>query len=196
MTEMEKEVLINDVTLYIENNSMIYDNVIVPVCNSLARKKCKGIYDDKKSKKAWYNVVNYGLQRYYDDVYQKCYADEYGYIAAWHYLLTTSERKQIADELQAFYAQEVDFLTNRLIKEHEKPSFVGVVKYCKWQRNDINGNGIYKVVVERGDNGNLVTGTSQYTDCFRGWLEGKKVKVFYHVTPKRKAIKLDDFEVL
>lgn len=141
-------------------------------------------------------VVNYGLQRYFVDVYKKCYVEEYGYISAWHYLLTTHERKRIADELQAFYAGEVDFLTDRLIKEHEEPSFVGVVKSCEWQRNDINGNGIYKVVVERSDNGNIVTGTSQNYNCFHGWLEGKKVKVFYHVTAKRKAVKFDDFKVL
>lgn len=196
MTEQGKQQLINDVTLYIENNSIIYDNVIMPVCNNLARKKFKGSYDDEKSKKAWHNVVNHGLQRYFKDVYQKYYADEYGHVSAWYYLLTTSERKQIADELQAFYAQGVNFLTNRLIKEHERPSFVGVVKSCKWQRNDINGNGIYKVVVERSDNGNIVTGTSQHTYCFHGWLEGKKVKSFYHVTPKRKSVKFNDFEVL
>lgn len=196
MTEQEKQQLINDFTLYIENTSMIYDNVIMPLCNNLARKKFKGTYDEGKAKKAWCNVVNCGLQRYFKDVYQKCYVDEYGYISAWHYLLTTHERKQIANELQAFYASEVDFLTNRLIKEHEKPSFVGVVKSCKWQRNDINGNGIYKAVVERSDNGDIVAGTSQHYNCFRGWLEGKKVEAFYHVTPKRKAVKFDDFKVL
>ena len=196
MTEQEKQQLINDFTLYIENTSMIYDNVIMPLCNNLARKKFKGSYDDEKARRAWCNVVNCGLQRYFKDVYQKCYVDEYGYISAWHYLLTTHERKQIANELQAFYASEVDFLTNRLIKEHEKPSFVGVVKSCKWQRNDINGNGIYKAVVERSDNGDIVAGTSQHYNCFRGWLEGKKVEAFYHVTPKRKAVKFDDFKVL
>ena len=196
MTEQEKQQLINDFTLYIENTSMIYDNVIMPLCNNLARKKFKGTYDEGKAKKAWCNVVNCGLQRYFKDVDQKCYVDEYGYISAWHYLLTTHERKQIANELQAFYASEVDFLTNRLIKEHEKPSFVGVVKSCKWQRNDINGNGIYKAVVERSDNGDIVAGTSQHYNCFRGWLEGKKVEAFYHVTPKRKAVKFDDFKVL
>lgn len=196
MNKQEKLGLMADVTIYIENTRMIYDNVIIPVCNNLARKKFKGTYDDGKAKRAWYNVVNYGLQRYYIDVYQKCYADEYGYISAWHYLLTTSERQQIADELQAFYASEVDFLTNRLIKENEKPSFVGVVKSCQWQHNDINGNGIYKVILERSDNGDMVTGTSQHYNCFHGYLEGKKVKVFYHVTPKRKAAKFDDFEIL
>lgn len=196
MTEQEKETLISDFTLYLKNDSIIYNNVIVPVCNSLARKKYKGVYDDEKSKKAWYNVVNYSLQRYYKDVYQKYYVDEYGYIAAWHYLLTTSERRQVADELQAFYADDIDFEANRLIKEHEKPSFVGVVKVCKWQRNDINGNATYKVVVVRDDNGDIVTGTSQDAQCFHGWLEGKKVKVFYHVTPKRKKLKFDDFKVL
>ena len=196
MTEQEKQQLINDFTLYIENTSMIYDNVIMPLCNNLACKKFKGSYDDEKARRAWCNVVNCGLQRYFKDVYQKCYVDEYGYISAWHHLLTVHERKQIADALQAFYSSEVDFLTNRLIKENEKPSFVGVVKSCQWQRNDINGNGIYKVVVERSDSGNIVTGTSQHTYCFHGWLEGKKVEVFYHVTPKRKAVKFDDFKVL
>lgn len=196
MTEQEKQQLINDFTLYIENNSDLYRGMIVPTCNSLARKKFKGTYDDEKARRAWYNVVNYGLQGYYKDVYQEYYADKYGNMSAWYNLLTTHERKQIADELQAFYASEVDFLTNRLIKEHEKPSFVGVVKSCEWQRNDINGNGIYKVVVERSENGNIVTGTSQHTYCFHGWLEGKKVEVFYHVTPKRKAVKFDDFKVL
>lgn len=196
MTEQEKLGIMADVTIYIENTRMIYDNVIMPVCNSLARKKFKGVYEDGKAKKSWYNVVNYGLQRYFVDVYQEYYANKYGNISAWHYLLTTSERRQIADELQAFYAGEVDFLTNRLIKENEKPSFVGVVKSCEWQRNDINGNGIYKVALERSDNGNVVTGTSQDYNCFHGWLEGKKVKVFYHVTPKRKAVKFDEFQLL
>lgn len=196
MTEQEKQQLINDFTLYIENNSDLYRGMIIPTCNSLARKKYKGSYDDEKARRAWYNVVNYGLQGYFFDVYKKYYADEYSHISAWHYLLTTSERQQIADELQAFYAREVDFLTNRLIKENEKPSFVGVVKSCEWQRNDINGNGIYKVVLERSDNGNIVTGTSQHYNCFHGWLEDKKVKAFYHVTSKRKAVKFNDFEVL
>lgn len=196
MTEMEKLNIMADFTIYIENTATIYNNIIMSVCNTLARKKFKGSYDDEKAKKTWYNVVNYGLQRYFVDVYQEYYANKYGNISAWHYLLTTHERQQIADELQHFYAEEVDFLTNRLIKEHEKPSFVGVVKSCQWQRNDINGNGIYKVALERCDSGNVVTGTSQHYNCFHGWLEGKKVKVFYHVTPKRKAIKFDDFKVL
>lgn len=196
MNKQEKLGLMADVTIYIENTGTFYDNVIMPLCNNLARKKYKNTYDANKAKKAWYNVVNYGLQRYFKDVYQEYYADKYGNMSAWHYLLTTSERRQIVDELQHFYASEVDFLTNRLIKEHEKPFFVGVVKSCKWQRNDINGNGIYKVVVERSDNGNIVTGTSQHTYCFHGWLEGKKVKAFYHVTPKRKSVKFDDFKVL
>ena len=196
MNKQGKLDLMADITIYIENTGVFYDNVIIPVCNSLARKKYKGTYDDGKAKKAWYNVVNYGLQRYFKEVYQEYYADKYGNMSAWHYLLTTSERRQIADELQHFYAQEVDFLTNRLIKENEKPSFVGVVKSCKWQRNDINGNGIYKVILERSDNGDIVTGTSQHTYCFHGWLEGKKAKVFYHVTPKRKSVKFDDFKVL
>ena len=196
MTEQEKQQLINDFTLYIENNSDLYRGMIIPTCNNLARKKFKGVYDNEKAKRAWYNVMNYGLQGYFFDVYKKYYADEYDHLSAWHYLLTTSERKQIADELQAFYAGEVDFLTNRLIKENENPSFVGVVKSCQWQHNDINGNGIYKVVVERCDNGNIVTGTSQHYNCFHGWLEGKKVKAFYHVTPKRKKLKFDDFELL
>lgn len=196
MNKQEKLDIMADVTIYIENTRMIYDNVIVPVCNNLARKKFKGSYDANKAKKAWYNVVNYGLQHYYKEVYQEYYANEYGHVPAWHYLLTTSERHQIADELQAFYAGEVDFLANRLIKEHEKPSFVGVVKSCEWQRNDINGNGIYKVALERCDNGEIVTGTSQHTYCFHGWLEGKKVKAFYHVTPKRRAVKFDEFQLL
>lgn len=120
MNKQEKLGLMTDVTLHIENGGTFYDNVIMPLCNNLARKKFKGSYDDNKAKRAWYNVVNYGLQRYFVDVYQKYYADEYGNMSAWHYLLTTSERQQIADELQAFYTQEVDFLTDRLVKEHEK----------------------------------------------------------------------------
>lgn len=195
MAGQKKQQLINDVTLYIENSSDLYRGMITPVCNSLARKKYKGVYDDEKAKKAWYNVVNYGLQRYYKEIYKRgqwCIPE----CPAWHYLLTTSERRQVTDELAAFYADDIDFLTNRLIKENEKPSFVGVVKSCEWQRNDINGNGIYKVVVERSDSGNIVTGTSQNYNCFRGWLEGKKVKAFYHVTVKRKAVKFDDFKVL
>lgn len=196
MNKQEKLGIMADLTIYIENTRMIYDNVIMPVCNSLARKKFKGVYEDGKAKKSWYNVVNYGLQHYYKDVYQEYYADKYGHISAWHYLLTTHERQQIADELQHFYAEEVDFLTNRLIKENEKPSFVGVVKYCKWLRNDVNGNGIYKVIVERVDNRNIVIGTSRDGKCCHSWLESKKVKVFYHYTPKRKKLKFDEFQVL
>lgn len=198
MTEQEKLGIMADVTIYIENTGIFYDNVIIPLCNNLARKKYKGSYDDEKAKKSWYNVVNYGLQRYYKDVYKKYHFNQWCIpdCPAWHYLLTTSERQQIADELQAFYAGEVDFLTDRLIKEHEKPSFVGVVKSCEWQRNDINGNGIYKVALERSDNGDVITGTSQDVNCFHGWLEGKKVKVFYHVTQKRKATKFDEFKLL
>lgn len=196
MNKQEKLGIMADLTIYIENTGMFYNNIIIPACKNLARKKYKGSYDDGKAKRAWYNVVNYGLQRYFVDVYKKYYADEYGHISAWHYLLTTQERKQIADELQAFYTEEINLLTDRLIKENEKPSFVGVVKSCEWQRNDINGNGIYKVALECSDNGDVITGTSQAYNCFRGWLEGKKVKVFYHVTLKRKAVKFDDFKVL
>lgn len=195
MAGQKKQQLINDVTLYIENSSDLYRGMITPVCNSLARKKYKGVYDDEKAKKAWYNVVNYGLQRYYKEIYKRgqwCIPE----CPAWHYLLTTSERRQVTDELAAFYADDIDFLTDRLIKEHERPSFVGVVKSCKWQRNDINGNGIYKVVVERADNALIVMGTSHDDKCFHGWLEGKKVKVFYHVTVKRKAVKFDEFKLL
>lgn len=195
MTEQEKLGIMADVTIYIENTRMIYDNVIIPLCNSLARKKFKGSYDDDKAKKAWYNVVNYGLQRYFVDVYQEYYADEYGHFSAWHYLLTTSERKQIADELQAFYAEEVDFLTNRFIKENEKPSFVGVVVSSAYLRSDVNGNSIYEVTIKCND-GKVFSGESQDTHCFHNWVDGKKVKVFYHYTPKRKKLKLDEFQLL
>ena len=102
MTEQEKLNLMADITIYIENTRMIYDNVIMPLCNNLARKKFKNTYNGEKAKKAWYNVVNYGLQRYFKDVYKKYYADKYGHISAWHYLLPPSERRQIADELQEF----------------------------------------------------------------------------------------------
>lgn len=106
MTEMEKLNIMADFTIYIENTATIYNNIIMSVCNTLARKKFKGSYDDEKAKKTWYNVVNYGLQRYFVDVYQEYYANKYGNISAWHYLLTTHERQQIADELQHFYADE------------------------------------------------------------------------------------------
>lgn len=195
MNKQEKLGLMADVTIYIENTGTFYDNVIIPVCNSLARKKFKGSYDDGKAKKAWYNVVNYGLKCYFVDVYQKYYVDKYGHISAWHYLLTTSERQQIADELQAFYAGEVDFLTNRLIKEHEKPSFVGVVVSSAYLRSDVNGNSIYEVTIKCND-GKVFSGESQDTHCFHNWVDGKKVKVFYHYTPKRKKLKFDEFQLL
>lgn len=54
MNKQEKLDIMADVTIYIENTRMIYDNVIMPVCNSLARKKYKGSYDDGKAKRAWY----------------------------------------------------------------------------------------------------------------------------------------------
>lgn len=130
MNKQEKLGIMADLTIYIENTGMFYNNIIIPACKNLARKKYKGSYDDGKAKRAWYNVVNYGLQRYFVDVYKKYYADEYGHISAWHYLLTTQERKQIADELQAFYTEEINLLTDRLIKENEKPSFVGVLCSC------------------------------------------------------------------
>lgn len=195
MNKQEKLGLMADVTIYIENTGTFYDNVIIPVCNSLARKKFKGSYDDGKAKKAWYNVVNYGLKCYFVDVYQKYYVDKYDHISAWHYLLTTSERQQIADELQAFYAGEVDFLTNRLIKEHEKPSFVGVVVSSAYLRSDVNGNSIYEVTIKCND-GKVFSGESQDTHCFHNWVDGKKVKVFYHYTPKRKKLKFDEFQLL
>lgn len=195
MNKQEKLGIMADVTIYIENTRMIYDNVIIPLCNSLTRKKFKGSYDDEKAKKAWYNVVNYGLKCYFVDVYQKYYVDKYDHISAWHYLLTTSERQQIADELQAFYAGEVDFLTNRLIKEHEKPSFVGVVVSSAYLRSDVNGNSIYEVTIKCND-GKVFSGESQDTHCFHNWVDGKKVKVFYHYTPKRKKLKFDEFQLL
>lgn len=197
MTEQEKLGIMADVTIYIENTRMIYDNVIMPVCNNLARKKFKGSYDDEKAKKAWYDVVNYGLQRYYKDVYKKYHFNQWCIpdCPAWHYLLTTHERQQIADELQAFYAEEVDFLTNRLIKEHEKPSFVGVVVGSAYLRSDVNGNSIYEVTIKCNDE-KIFSGESQDTHCFHNWVDGKKVKVFYHYTPKRKKLKFDEFQLL
>ena len=61
MTEQEKLNLMADITIYIENTRMIYDNVIMPLCNNQARKKFKNAYNGEKAKKSWYNVVNYGL---------------------------------------------------------------------------------------------------------------------------------------
>lgn len=94
MNKQEKLGIMADVTIYIENTRMIYDNVIMPVCNNLARKKFKNTYDDEKAKKVWYNVVNHGLKCYFVDVYQKYYVDKYGHISAWSNLLTTRERQQ------------------------------------------------------------------------------------------------------
>lgn len=195
MTEQEKLNVMADFTIYIENNGLIYNNVITPVCNNLARKKYKNVYNDEKAKKSWYNVVNYGLQRYYDDVYQKYYADEYGYVPAWHYLLTPSERRQVADELAAFYTDDIDFLTKRFIKEHEKPFMTGVVVSSAYLRSDINGNSIYEVTIKCND-GKVFSGESQNTHCFHNWVDGEKVKAFYHYTPKRKKLKFDEFVLL
>lgn len=195
MTEMEKLNIMADFTIYIENTATIYNNIIMSVCNTLARKKYKGVYNDEKAKKSWYNVVNYGLQDYYKSIYTKYYEDEYGHVPAWHYLLTTSERRQVADELQYFYAEEVDFLTNRLIKEHKRPFFVGVVVGSAYLRSDVNGNSIYEVTIKCNDE-KVFSGESQDTHCFHNWVDGKKVKVFYHYTPKRKKLKFDEFELL
>ena len=51
MNKQEKSGLMTDVTLHIENGGTFYDNVIMPLCNNLARKKFKGTYDDEKAKK-------------------------------------------------------------------------------------------------------------------------------------------------
>ena len=187
MTDMEKEVLINDVTLYIENNGDLYREMIIPICESLGRKKYNGTFDSEKALKAWYNVAVWGLKKYHKYIY-----DGPGH---WYDILTTSERRQVADELQAFYADEVNFLTNRLIKEHERSFFVGVAVGSAYLRSDANGNGIYDVSI-KCDNGKVFSGESQDTHCFHNWINSKKVKVFYHYTPKRKKLKFDEFQLL
>lgn len=86
-------------------------------------------------------------------------------------------------------------MTDRLIKEHERPSFVGVVVSSAYLRSDVNGNSIYEVTIKCNDE-KIFSGESQDTHCFHNWVDGKKVKVFYHYTPKRKKLKFDEFQSL
>lgn len=104
---MKKEInneMVNELVLYINNTRNVYENIQL-VCKNLARKKCKGIYDEQKAVKAFYNLVNYAQQQYYR---------EFGGASAWYLLANTATRQAVAKELLEYYQEDIEELMQSL----------------------------------------------------------------------------------
>lgn len=104
---MKKEInneMVNELVLYINNTRNVYENIQL-VCKKLARKKCKGIYDEQKAVKAFYNLVNYAQQQYYR---------EFGGASTWYLLANTATRQAVAKELLEYYQEDIEELTQSL----------------------------------------------------------------------------------
>ena len=104
---MKKQVnneMVDELTLYVNNTRNIYENIRL-VCKSLARKKRKGIYNEQKAVKAFYNLVNLALKQYYI---------EFGGAYAWYLLANTATRQAVAKELLETYQEDIEEFTKDL----------------------------------------------------------------------------------
>lgn len=97
--------MVNELCLYAVNTSKLYHSCIIPVCKNLARKKVKGMYQEDKALKAFYNVANHATYEYWLEFRN-------GY--KWFYIASTATRREVASYLLDYYADYIEELADEL----------------------------------------------------------------------------------
>lgn len=100
-----------ELTLYAVNTSKLYHSCIIPICKKLARKKVKGMYQEDKALKAFYNVVIQALKAFYKEfsTYETC-----ANASKWYELANVATRKEIASYLLDYYQETIEELADEL----------------------------------------------------------------------------------
>lgn len=100
-----------ELCLYAVNTSKLYHSYIIPVCKKLAKKQVKGIYDNEKAIKAFYNVVIQALKAFYKEfsTYEIC-----ANASKWYEVANVATRKEVASYLLDYYQETIEELADEL----------------------------------------------------------------------------------
>lgn len=99
-TIMIKESIESDeLILFIDNDSTMYNKYTVPVQKALSKKFKAGKYDHKLSLKSWARVVDAGA---------KAYAKEFAQASDWNKIFSVSDRKAATAEMADNWKDELD----------------------------------------------------------------------------------------
>lgn len=101
--------MLNELKLYAVNDRTLYEQARY-ICKNLARKQVKGIYDNEKAIKAFYNLANAVTKKYHKDFYSK--AD----MIEWYQIANTATRRQLAVELLDYYSEDIQEIADDLKK--------------------------------------------------------------------------------
>ena len=94
---------ITELQLYLENDSTIYHDNIIPTLKNLAKKKVKNTYDSKLAIKAWLNIVIVSLKKYSND-----------FGGVWFNLLNTNDRLILANNLSDRFNEQLEEITEQI----------------------------------------------------------------------------------
>lgn len=110
MTKMNRQPkinaeMLNELVLYTVNTSHIYKSSIIPICNNLARKLNKGVFDKSKAIKAFYHVAVFATKEYFR---------EFGGADKWYQLANVDTRTAAAAELLDYYMEYIEEIAETL----------------------------------------------------------------------------------
>ncbi len=71
---MYDEERVNDLQLYVENNSKIYEKDLEPIYKNLAKKQAKSSYEPEKAQVFYYRVANKGANMYQKEIEPKYFS--------------------------------------------------------------------------------------------------------------------------
>lgn len=93
--------LLRDILVYIENDSGLYRQRVLPIVNNLARKKLSGKYDKELAVKAFMYLAIDGIKKY---------KSEYEVDVT----LSKAEKESLAKDLLDSYTEEIDGVVEEL----------------------------------------------------------------------------------
>lgn len=93
---------VDDIVLYIRNESDLYHNRTIPIINNLARKMKAGKYDSELAIKAWQYLADDGVRQY-----DKEFISGRGSL-----FVPKNVRIEIAKELRDCYFESVEWVAN------------------------------------------------------------------------------------
>lgn len=96
--------MVNELCLYAVNTRKLYD-LARNICKNLARKKVKGMYQEDKAFKAFYNLANHATYEYWLEFRN-------GY--KWFYIASTATRRELAKRLLDYYKEDIEEVADKL----------------------------------------------------------------------------------